>query len=86
MLEQLTVRTIAISLPLLTVGLAAGFVRLREHGRRLDALMAATIVDLARLRRLPRDRAPTGRRAAQLALIGFALVILARIVLAGSHF
>ena len=33
-LERLTVRTIAISLPLLTVGLAAGFVRLREQRRR----------------------------------------------------
>ena len=39
-LERLTVRTIAISLPLLTVGLAAGFVRLREHGGGVDALMA----------------------------------------------
>ena len=33
-LEQLTVRTIAIGLPLLTVGLGAGFVRLRRAGGR----------------------------------------------------
>ena len=33
-LERLTVRTIAVALPLLTVGLVAGFVRLREQGGR----------------------------------------------------
>jgi ABC-type uncharacterized transport system permease subunit len=84
-LEKLTIRTIAISLPFLTVGLAAGFVRLREQGDRIDALMAATIVTWFVYAGFLAIRA-TGRRAAHLALIGFALVILARIALAGSHF
>ncbi|HZT91883.1 MAG TPA: cytochrome c biogenesis protein CcsA, partial [Gaiellaceae bacterium] len=43
-LERLSTRTIAISLPLLTLGLAAGFVRLREHGGGVDALMAVTLL------------------------------------------
>ena len=85
MLERLTVRTIAVSLPLLTVGLAAGIVRLREDGGGLDALDGGGARHLARLRGFRRIRA-TGRRAAHLALVGFALVILARVVLAGSHF
>jgi ABC-type uncharacterized transport system permease subunit len=84
-LEKLTIRTIAISLPFLTVGLAAGFIRLREQGDRIDALMAATIVTWFVYAGFLAIRA-TGRRAAHLALIGFALVILARIALAGSHF
>ena len=87
MLERLTVRTIAVSLPLLTVGLAAGLVRLREQRRRgIDALMAATLRHLARLRRLPRDaRRRAGARPSS-PLLGFALVIVARVALAGSHF
>ncbi|HUY72564.1 MAG TPA: cytochrome c biogenesis protein CcsA [Gaiellaceae bacterium] len=84
-LEKLTIRTIAVSLPFLTVGLAAGFVRLREQGDSIDALMAATIVTWFVYAGFLAVRA-TGRRAAHLALIGFALVILARIALAGSHF
>ena len=84
-LEKLTIRTIAISLPFLTVGLAAGFIRLREQGDRIDALMAATIVTWFVYAGFLAIRA-TGRRAAHLALIGFALVILARVALAGSHF
>ena len=84
-LEKLTIRTIAISLPFLTVGLAAGFIRLREQGDRIDALMAATILTWFVYAGFLAVRA-TGRRAAGLALIGFALVILARLVLAGSHF
>ena len=85
MLEKLTIRTIAISLPFLTVGLVAGFIRLREQGDRIDALMAATIVTWFVYAGFLAIRA-TGRRAAHLALLGFALVILARIALAGSHF
>jgi ABC-type uncharacterized transport system permease subunit len=84
-LEKLTVRTIAISLPLLTVGLAAGFVRLREEGKGIDALMAATIIAWLVYAGLLALRM-TGRRTANLALVGFALVIIARVVLAGSHF
>jgi ABC-type uncharacterized transport system permease subunit len=84
-LEKLTIRTIAISLPFLTVGLLAGVIRLREQGERIDALMAAAIVTWFVYAGFLASRA-TGRRAAHLALTGFALVILARVVLAGSHF
>ena len=37
-LERLSRRTISVSLPLLTLGLAAGIVRLRQEGDGLDAL------------------------------------------------
>ncbi len=84
-LEKLTFRTIAISLPFLTVGLVAGFIRLREQGDRIDALMAATILTWFVYAGFLVVRA-TGRRAAYLALFGFALVIIARIALSGSHF
>jgi ABC-type uncharacterized transport system permease subunit len=84
-LEKLTVRTIAISLPLLTIGLVAGFVRLREEGKSADALMAATIVAWVVYAGLLALR-PKGRRTAYLALIGFGIVLVARIALAGSHF
>jgi ABC-type uncharacterized transport system permease subunit len=84
-LEKLTVRTIAISLPLLTIGLVAGFIRLREEGKGVDTLMTATIFAWAVYAGLLALR-PKGRRTAYLALLGFAIVLLARIVLAGSHF
>ena len=63
-LERLTVRTIAVSLPLLTVGLAAGIVRLREQGKGARRAHGRGDRRLARLRRLRRHCAPTGRRAA----------------------
>jgi ABC-type uncharacterized transport system permease subunit len=84
-LEQLTWRTIAVSLPLLTLGLAAGVVRQRERGGSLDALEIVTLVTWLVYGGFLALR-PTGRRAAYLALGGFALVIVARLVLAGSHF
>jgi ABC-type uncharacterized transport system permease subunit len=84
-LERLTMRTIAVALPLLTVGLAAGIVRLREQGKGIDATMAAALVTWLVYAGFVATRA-TGRRAAQLALVGFGLVIVARLVLAGSHF
>jgi ABC-type uncharacterized transport system permease subunit len=84
-LERLTTRTIAVSLPLLTLGLAAGFVRLRERGGGVDALMAATIAAWAIYAAFLGLR-PAGRNGARLALAGFALVIVARVALAGTHF
>jgi len=84
-LERLTTRTIFVSLPLLTVGLVAGFIRLRQQSGGMDTLMAATIVTWFVYATFLAIR-PTGRRGARLALIGFALVIVTRIVLAGSHF
>jgi ABC-type transport system involved in cytochrome c biogenesis permease subunit len=84
-LEQLTVRTIAVSLPFLTLGLVAGFVRLRERGGSVDALMGATIAAWVVYAAFLGLR-PSGRSGAHLALAGFALVIVARVALAGSHF
>jgi ABC-type uncharacterized transport system permease subunit len=84
-LERLTTRTVRFSLPLLTVGLVAGFVRLwQEHGR-VDALMAEAIATWLLYTFFVVSR-PAGRGAAYLALIGFGFVIVARIALAGSHF
>jgi ABC-type uncharacterized transport system permease subunit len=84
-LERLTFRTIAVALPLLTLGLVAGFVRLRDRGGEVDALMGATVAAWFVYAALLALR-PNGRTGAHLALAGFAIVILARVVLAGSHF
>jgi ABC-type transport system involved in cytochrome c biogenesis permease subunit len=84
-LERLSVRTIAVAWPLLTFGLIAGFVRLRDRGGGVDALMGATIAAWAIYAAFLAWR-PTGRMGAQLALAGFVLVIVARIALAGTHF
>jgi ABC-type uncharacterized transport system permease subunit len=84
-LERVTSHAIAISLPLLTAGLAIGIVRLFERGGSFDALMAATILAWLVYGVFVAVR-PTGRSAAHLALAGFAVVIVVRIVLAGSHF
>jgi ABC-type uncharacterized transport system permease subunit len=78
-------RAILFSVPLLTAGLAAGFVRLRQHGGGVDALMAVTIAAWAVYAVFLVLR-PAGRTGAYFALAGFALVILARVALAGSHF
>src|SRR4051794_18921284 len=50
-LERLARRTVAVSLPLLTLGLVAGIVRQRERGGSIDALQAGDRVTAARLRR-----------------------------------
>jgi len=84
-LERLTNRTIALSMPLLTVGLVAGFIRLREEHGRIDALMGLAIVTWLLYAFYVVAR-PAGRHGARLALAGFALVIVARVALAGSHF
>jgi ABC-type uncharacterized transport system permease subunit len=84
-LERLTSRTIAVSLPLLTLGLVAGIVRLREDGDSVDALEALTVLTWLVYGGFVVAR-PTGNRAAAVALGGFVLVIVARLALAGSHF
>ena len=84
-LERLTWRTVAVSLPLLTLGLGAGIVRLREDHAGLDVLEAVTLLTWLVYGGFIALR-PSGRRAAYLALGGFVLVIVARLVLAGSHF
>ena len=84
-LERLTWRTIAVSLPLLTLGLAAGVIRQRRDGGSLDALEVVTLLTWLVYSAFLVSR-PSGRRAAYLALGGFALVIVVRLALAGSHF
>jgi ABC-type uncharacterized transport system permease subunit len=84
-LDRLTRRTIAVSLPLLTLGLAAGIVRLREDGRSLDALEALTLATWLVYGAFVVAR-PAGRRAAYLALGGFMLVVVARLALSAGHF
>jgi ABC-type uncharacterized transport system permease subunit len=84
-LERLTKRTVIVSLPLLTLGLAAGLVRLREDGGDVDAAMAVAVLTWLVYGGFLALR-PTGRRAAYVALAGFALVIVVRLALAGGHF
>ena len=88
-LDSLAFRTVAWSVPLLTLGIAVGLARLVSRGDRLDALIAATIVTWALwsaylVLRLLGGWA--GRRAAYLALGGFVLVVVVRLALPGSHF
>jgi ABC-type uncharacterized transport system permease subunit len=88
-LETLTGRTIAVALPALTVGIGAGLVRLRRDGAAVDALMAVTLgawAVYALYLFLRFESGWRGRRAAYLALAGFALVIVARLGLQLTHF
>jgi ABC-type uncharacterized transport system permease subunit len=88
-LETLTSRTIAIALPALTAGIVAGLVRLRNEGGPVDALMAVTLGTWAvycSYLVLRYEAGWHGRRAAYLALAGFALVAVARLGLQVSHF
>jgi ABC-type uncharacterized transport system permease subunit len=84
-LELLARRTIAVSLPLLTLGLVAGLVRLREKGDSTDALEWLTFAVWLLYGAFLVTR-PSGRRAAYLALGGFVLVVVLRLALAGGHF
>ena len=84
-LEAVTWRTVAIALPALTFGIGAGLVRLQEDGGGLDALMAVTFLTWLVYAGFLVAR-PTGRRAARLAIAGFALVIVARLGLPLTHF
>jgi ABC-type transport system involved in cytochrome c biogenesis permease subunit len=88
-LDGLVGRTIAVALPALTLGIVVGVVRLVGTGAGFDALMAATLATwlvygaFVVLRYAGGWR---GRRAAYLALGGFALVILVRLGLPVTHF
>ena len=84
-LERLSWRTIVVSVPLLTLGLVIGIVRQRERGGAIDALEAVTVLTWLVYGGFVAAR-PRGRSAAVVALAGFALVIVARLALAGSHF
>lgn len=88
-LDALALRTAAWSLPALTLGIAVGLVRLVADGDRVDALVAATIATWlvwAAYVGLRLVAGWAGRRAAYLALAGFALVIVVRLALPAVHF
>jgi ABC-type uncharacterized transport system permease subunit len=84
-LESLARRTVVVAWPLLTAGLVIGIVRQRDNGGHVDALEAVALVAWLGYGAFVVKR-PAGRRAAYLLLVGFALVIVARLVLAGGHF
>lgn len=85
-LETLSTRTVAVSLAVLTAGIAVGLASLRAEGGSVDLAMAMTAVPwlvyaaflLARRRGVVR-----GRRAAAVELIGFVTVVA---VLSVTHF
>lgn len=88
-LDALAFRTVAWSLPALTLGIAVGVARLVADHDGVDALVAATVVTWvvwAAYLGLRLRGGLTGRRAAYLALTGFALVILVRLALPVTHF
>jgi ABC-type uncharacterized transport system permease subunit len=86
-LDRLTVRTIAFSLPALTLGLAVGLARLAVDGGDFDALMvvaAAVWAAYAGFLLLRVEAGWRGRRTAYLALAGIAFVIASLVPV--SHF
>jgi ABC-type uncharacterized transport system permease subunit len=87
-LDHVAFRLAAFSLPALTLGLAVGIARLVDRGDSVDAVVIATcaawLVWAAYL--VLRLRGIAGRRAAYVALVGFALVVLVRLALQGTHF
>src|SRR4051794_660580 len=87
-LDRLAARTVAFSLPPLTLGIAVGISRLVDRGEHVDALVIATLVTwvawVAYL--VLRLTGWSGRRAAYVALAGFVLVILVRLALPATHF
>jgi ABC-type uncharacterized transport system permease subunit len=89
-LDQLTGRTILVALPALTVGVGIGLARLRSDGASFDALMGVTVLTwavYAAFLVLRWEAGWRGRRTAYLALAGFLLVVLVRLVLTPfAHF
>jgi ABC-type uncharacterized transport system permease subunit len=88
-LDALAGRTVAWSLPALTLGIGVGVVRLVSQGDHVDALVAVTALTWlvwAAYLVLRAAAGWAGRRAAYLALAGFALVIVARLALPATHF
>lgn len=87
-LDELVARTIAVALPVLTVGMAAGFARVRG-GSDLDPLIWLTVLTWAvygGYLGLRLGAGWRGKRAAYLALVGFGLVISLRLGLPEAHF
>ena len=88
-LDVLAARTILVSLPALTLGIAVGVARLRDKGGSIDALMAvtaATWLTYGSYLVLRYGFAWRGRRTAVLALAAFVLVIIVRLALPATHF
>jgi ABC-type uncharacterized transport system permease subunit len=88
-LDTLAARTVLVSLPALAAGIGLGLVRLRESGGSFDALMAGSLLTIAVYAAylvLRYEMGWRGRRAAYLALAGFALVIVVRLALPLAHF
>jgi ABC-type uncharacterized transport system permease subunit len=89
-LDRLTGRTIAVSLPALTLGIGIGFARLETDGGSFDALMGVTLLAWALYAAflvLRYELGWQGRRTAQLALAGFLLVLVVRVALTPvAHF
>jgi ABC-type uncharacterized transport system permease subunit len=87
-LDTLVARTITVALVLLTLGMAAGFARVRERSD-LDPLIAVTLLTwgvYGAFLGLRYGAGWRGRRAALVALAGFALVIALRLGLPATHF
>ena len=85
-LDRFGVRTIAVALPALTLGIVVGIARLFSSDGSLDAVMGATLgtwAAYAAFLVLRLGFGVRGRRAAYLALAGFALVL---VVLPIGHF
>ncbi|HEX6700744.1 MAG TPA: cytochrome c biogenesis protein CcsA [Gaiellaceae bacterium] len=88
-LDAVVARTVAVSLPTLTLGIAVGLLRLRHSGAGLDAVIWLTLaawVVYGGFLVLRFGAGWRGRRAAYLVLAGFALVALVRVGLPVSHF
>jgi ABC-type uncharacterized transport system permease subunit len=79
-LEELGWRTVAVAVPLLTLGMVAGFV----HRASLDPQIVVTVVAWALYAGFLIAH-PRGRRAAHLQLAGFALVLTAPLGLLLTH-
>jgi ABC-type uncharacterized transport system permease subunit len=88
-LDRVGALTIMIAFPALTLGIAAGDWKLRSQSAEIDSVMVATFatwVVYAVYLALRRMLGWTGRRAAYVALLGFVLVIVVRLVLPATHF
>ena len=88
-LDRLAARTVAWSLPPLTLGIAVGIVRLVQRGDRVDALVVATLVTWVVVVRVSRPaRASAGPAAAPRMSPSPAssLVIVVRLALPAGHF
>jgi ABC-type uncharacterized transport system permease subunit len=88
-LDVFSARAIAVAVPALTLGIAVGLARLRRSGDGVDAVIAVTLATwavYAVFLVLRYGFGWRGRRAAYLALAGFALVAVVRLGLPLTHF